>query len=69
MRQVNQERLRAIWQIVERNPGIRAGRIARQLGVPCSSVTRALPAMDRAGYLLSEDRRGGLWPWKREGRV
>jgi DNA-binding IclR family transcriptional regulator len=46
-------------------PGIRPGNVARKLGIPRSSVTRALPAMDEAGMLLSEDRRGGLWPWKK----
>jgi DNA-binding IclR family transcriptional regulator len=52
--------------MVQREPGIRPGRIARQLDIPRSSVTRALPALDEAGLLLSEDRRGGLWPWKRD---
>jgi Mn-dependent DtxR family transcriptional regulator len=65
MRHADEDRVRAIWQTVQRRPGIRPGRIARQLGVPRSSVTRALPALDEAGLLLSEDRRGGLWPWRR----
>ena len=51
---------------VEEEPGIRAGRVARKLGVPRSSVTRALPAVEEAGLLLSEDGRGGLWPWRRD---
>ena len=64
MRQVNGKRAQAIWQTVEQEPGIRPGRIARRLGIARSSVTRALPALDEAGLLLSEDRKGGLWPWK-----
>jgi Mn-dependent DtxR family transcriptional regulator len=65
MRTVKKERLEAIWDAVEREPGIRAGRVAHRLGVPRSSVTRALPALDGAGLLLSEDTKGRLWPWKR----
>lgn len=65
MRHADEDRVQAIWQTVRQQPGIRPGRIARRLGVPRSSVTRALPALDEAGLLLSEDRRGGLWPWRR----
>jgi Mn-dependent DtxR family transcriptional regulator len=64
MRKTNEERVRAIWQAVQREPGIRPARVADVLGIPRSSVTRALPALDEQGYLLSEDRRGRLWPWK-----
>ena len=67
MRRANEERVRAIWQAVEQEPGIRAGRVAAKLGVPRSSVSRALPALDEAGLLLSEDRRGGLWTWREGG--
>jgi len=66
MRRASMTRLEAIWQVVQREPGIQPGRVARKLGIPRSSVTRALPALDDVGLLLSEDRRGGLWPWKRE---
>jgi Mn-dependent DtxR family transcriptional regulator len=65
MRHADEDRVQAIWQTVRQQPGIRPGRIARRLGVPRSSVTRALPALDEAGLLLSEDRRGRLWPWRR----
>lgn len=64
MRRANAARLDAIWQVVRREPGIRSGGIARKIGIPRSSVTRALPALDDVGMLLSEDRRGGLWPWR-----
>lgn len=63
MRLANKERLIAIWQMVEQKPGIRAGRIAEKLGIPRSSVTRALPAMNDEGLLLSEDQKGHLWTW------
>lgn len=65
MRYADRERLETIWRAVEREPGIRPGRIAKKLGLPRSSVTRALPALDDKGLLLSEDQKGQLWPWER----
>jgi Mn-dependent DtxR family transcriptional regulator len=65
MRHADKERLEVIWQAVEREPGIRAGKVAEKLGIPRSSVTRALPALDDEGLLLYEDQKGGLWPWRR----
>ncbi len=64
MRRADRERLEAIWQTVEGEPGIRAGGVAERLGIPRSSVTRALPAMEDEGLLLSEDHKGRLWPWR-----
>ena len=65
MRRADRERLEAIWRMVEEEPGIRAGRVAQKLGIPRSSVARALSALDGEGLLLSEDRKGRLWPWRR----
>lgn len=65
MRYADKERLEVIWQTVEQEPGIRPGRVAERLGIPRSSVTRALPSLDGEGLLLYEDQKGGLWPWKR----
>ena len=67
MRRADRKRLEAIWQTVEQNPGIRTGRVARELGLHRSSVARALPAMEEEGLLLSEDRQGRLRPWGRRG--
>jgi Mn-dependent DtxR family transcriptional regulator len=64
MRRADRERLETIWQAVQQQPGIRPGRIAKELGIPRSSVTRALPALNDAGLLLSEDQGGRLWPWR-----
>jgi DNA-binding IclR family transcriptional regulator len=58
------KRIDAIWRAVQQEPGIRPARVAQRLGIPRSSVTRALPALEEAGLLLSEDRRGRLWPWR-----
>jgi Mn-dependent DtxR family transcriptional regulator len=65
MRHADRERLEAIWKTVQGEPGIRASKVAQELEIPRSSVTRALPALEEEGLLLSEDAKGGLWPWGR----
>ena len=65
MRRADRERLNAIWETVQAEPGIRPGKIAKKLSIPRSSVTRALPALEHEDLLLSEDQKGRLWPWKR----
>lgn len=64
-RQTERERLQQINDYVERHPGVRPAEIAQQLDLPRSSVTRALPALNDEGHLLYEDRRGGLWPFRK----
>ena len=64
-RQTDQQRLEQINNLVERHPGVKPAEIARQLDLPRSSVTRALPALNDEGYLLYEDPRGGLWPFRK----
>lgn len=65
-RKANDERLEAIYAAVEQHPGKKAGFIARLLGLHRSEVTRALPALEEKGWLLSEDEQGGLWPFWRK---
>lgn len=60
------ERLERIYETVEQHPGQRPGYIARLLGLHRSEVTRVLPAMDDHGMYVSEDERGGLWPYCRK---
>ncbi|MBM4466867.1 MAG: winged helix-turn-helix domain-containing protein [Chloroflexi bacterium] len=52
-------------QIIREHPGIQPAELARRLGVSRSTVLRRLPSMEEAGYLYSEDDRGGLEPFKR----
>jgi Mn-dependent DtxR family transcriptional regulator len=66
MRHADRERLEAIYGTVERDPGIKAGKVARRLKIARSAVTRALPALEAEGMLLSEDGKGRLWPWGRQ---
>jgi DNA-binding IclR family transcriptional regulator len=60
-RRTSNRQLEMIAQAVRSNPGKRAGCIARKLGLPRSSVTRALPALEEAGILLAEDGHGRLF--------
>lgn len=53
-------------ELIEQQPGISARELARQLGVSASTITRRLPSMDEAGILLTEDSKGGLWPFGKE---
>lgn len=45
-------------------PGVTPSQLARQLGVPTSTVTRRLPSLEEAGILLYEDEQGRLWPYQ-----
>jgi DNA-binding transcriptional ArsR family regulator len=53
-------------RLIRQQPGIRPAEIAEQLGVARSTITRRLPSLEEAGFLYSEDKRGGLWPFRRE---
>ena len=53
-------------RIIRENPGIKPAELARLLGVARSTVQRRLPTLEEAGYLYSEDDRGGLYPFKRK---
>ncbi len=52
-------------RVIQQQPGVRPAQIARQVGVARSTIQRRLPSMEEAGYLYSEDDKGGLWPFKR----
>lgn len=64
-RRADPERLNKVDEYVERHPGSKPSEIAKGLDIPRSSVTRALPNLEEAGKLLSEDRHGRLWPFHR----
>jgi predicted transcriptional regulator len=49
--------------LIEQQPGISAAELARLLEVDRSTITRRLPSMDEAGFLLYEDDDGGLHPF------
>ncbi len=64
-RPANDKRAEQIYCKIEEYPGKRPGFIARLLGINRSEVTRALPSLQDKGLFVSEDDRGGLWPFKK----
>ena len=65
-RKPQDERLESIYNKVQENPGEKSGFIARLLGLNRSDVTRMLPALEDKGMYVSEDEKGGLWPFSRK---
>lgn len=51
---------------IDQQPGISAAELARRFDVDRSTITRRLPSMDEAGFLLYEDDDGGLYPFDRD---
>ena len=62
-REANNQRLQQLQQAIEQNPGQRSGFFARLIGWRREEVNRALAHLDEQGVLLSEDDKGGLWPF------
>lgn len=58
-------RAEKIYRKIEEHPGKKAGFFARLLGIHRSDVTRTLPSLQDKGLLVSEDDKGGLWPFKK----
>ena len=66
-RPANHDRVEQIYRTIEQHPGKKAGLIARLLGLNRSEVTRSLPTLQDKGLLISEDEKGGLWPFRKTG--
>ena len=64
-RPANHDRAEKIYRKIAEQPGKKAGFIARLLGLNRSEVTRSLPALEEKGLYLSEDEKGGLWPFRK----
>ncbi|MBI3174664.1 MAG: hypothetical protein HYZ25_13150 [Chloroflexi bacterium] len=64
-RKTDDKKLENIYNTVQEHPGKKAGFIARLLGLSRSDVTRSLPTLEDRGLHLSEDDKGGLWPFKK----
>jgi DNA-binding IclR family transcriptional regulator len=52
--------LEQIAEVIEQWPGISQSELARQLGIPRSTVKRDLPTLEEVGILLVEDEQGRL---------
>ena len=55
-----QERLEQMARVIQQHPNITQAELARRMSMPRSTVKRDLPALEKAGILLAEDRRGRL---------
>lgn len=64
-RQPQDKRIENIYNKVEQYPGKKPGFIARLLGLNRSEITRMLPALEDKGLYVSEDDKGGLWPFSK----
>ncbi len=62
-RPANQQKAKRVYQQIQENPGKKVGMIARILGINRKEVTRSLPVLEENGLLVSEDEKGGLWPF------
>lgn len=62
-RPANYDRAEQIYRKIEEHPGKKAGFVARLLGLNRSEITRSLPVLEEKELYLSEDERGGLWPF------
>lgn len=64
-RPANHNRAENIYRKIEEHPGKKPGFIARLLGLNRSEVTRSLPSLEEEGLYLTEDEKGGLWPFSK----
>ena len=65
-RPADQQKVEQIYNKIEEKPGSKAGKIAQILGLHRSEVTRSLPTLEDQGLLVSEDEKGGLWPFHKK---
>lgn len=61
-RNIKQKHL--IYTVVRFSPGIRMIDVAKRMDKPRGTIQSALGGMDSAGLLLSEDEKGGLYPFR-----
>lgn len=65
-RPANHDKAEKIYRKIEEYPGKKPGFIARLLGLNRSEVTRSLPALEDKELYLTEDDKGGLWPFRKK---
>ena len=64
-RPMNHNKAEKIYHTIEQHPGKKPGFLARLLGLNRSDVNRSLPTLEEKGLYLTEDDKGGLWPFKK----
>lgn len=65
-RKANQVRLDALQEAIHQHPGKRAGFFSRLLNLPREEIGRKLVTLNDRGILLSEDKHGGLWFFRKK---
>ena len=60
---INLPRLHTLFDTFCVLPGLHPAALARALGWRPDTIYNALPTLESAGLLLSEDARGGLYPF------
>lgn len=63
-RKANPQGPTTLQQAISTHPGQRPGFFARLLGWPREKVNRTLVILNDRGIFLSEDERGGIWPFR-----
>lgn len=61
---LNYQRVTAIYEEIRYQPGIRPAAIAKRVGLRQDVVYKYLPCLDKIGALTYEDEKGGLYPCK-----
>jgi len=67
-RKADQNRLSTLQKAIETHPGRGIAFFVRLLGWPFAVVIRVLTSLNDRGVLLSEDEKGGLWPFSDKSR-
>ena len=62
-RKADPKRLQEAANLILEQPGQLSAEYARKMRCPRETFSRLLTQLDERGFLLSEDERGGLWPY------
>lgn len=55
------DRLQRIVELIDQQPGIKAGKVAKAIGVSSGAIYNYLSLLERHAFLVSEDAAGQLY--------
>lgn len=67
MPQADVQFIKLIYILIQRQPGNSAYRYAKWLGMHPTNFQSRLLTMENNGFLISQDRHGGLHPFRQPG--
>ena len=67
-RKVDPDRIQEAARLLADQPGHLSAEYARRMGCHRETFNRLLVHLDEQGFLLSEDERGRLWPFRNSWR-